>query len=65
MLGDRDQMTSPKLTGPLAEALRARIVTLPSGHSLMSETPDALLAAVREAVVLKPEALSSAGPSAS
>ena len=50
VLGARDQMTSPKHTAPLAQALRARIVTLPSGHSLMSETPDALLAAVREAV---------------
>jgi pimeloyl-ACP methyl ester carboxylesterase len=56
VLGALDQMTLPKFTAPLAEALKARIVTLPSGHSLMSETPDALLAAVRDAVAAKPEA---------
>ena len=65
VLGDRDQMTSPKLTAPLAEALRARIVTLPSGHSLMSETPDALLAAVREAVAAEAEPVASGGRGAS
>ena len=65
VLGDRDQMTSPKLTAPLAEALRARIVTLPSGHSLMSETPDGLLAAVREAVAAEAEPVASGGRGAS
>lgn len=50
VLGARDQMTAPKQTVALAAALRARIVTLPSGHSLMSEAPDALLAAVRAAI---------------
>ena len=47
VLGARDQMTPPKQAGALAAALRARVVTLDSGHSLMSEAPDALLAAVR------------------
>jgi len=50
VLGARDQMTWPKHASALADALRARVVTLPTGHSVMSEAPDALLAAVREAV---------------
>jgi pimeloyl-ACP methyl ester carboxylesterase len=50
VLGARDQMTAPKQTATLVEALKARIVTLPVGHSLMTEAPDALLAAVRGAV---------------
>ena len=56
VLGARDQMTWPKHASALAEALRARVVTLPTGHALMGEAPDALLAAVREAVSAKPEA---------
>jgi pimeloyl-ACP methyl ester carboxylesterase len=56
VLGARDQMTWPKHAAPLAEALRARVVTLPTGHALMSEAPDALLAAVREAVGSKADA---------
>jgi len=50
VLGASDQMTGPKHTAAIAAALRARIVTLPSGHSPMTEAPDALLAAVREAL---------------
>ena len=46
-------MTAPKQSAAIAAALRARIVTLASGHSLMSEVPDALLAAVREALASK------------
>jgi pimeloyl-ACP methyl ester carboxylesterase len=56
VLGARDQMTWPKHASALAEALRARVVTLPTGHSVMSEDPDALLAAVRGAVAAMPEA---------
>ena len=56
MLGARDQMTWPKHAAALAEALRARVVTLPTGHAVMSEAPDALLAAVRGAVAATPEA---------
>jgi pimeloyl-ACP methyl ester carboxylesterase len=51
VLGARDQMTGPKQTVAIAAALRARIVSLPGGHALMTEQPDALLAAVREAIV--------------
>ena len=48
VLGERDQMTPPKATAPLVEALKPRVVTLPSGHALMGEVPDALLDALRE-----------------
>jgi pimeloyl-ACP methyl ester carboxylesterase len=48
-LGERDQMAAPKQATAIAQALRARTVTLASGHALMSEAPEALLAALRAA----------------
>lgn len=50
ILGARDQMTSPKVTRELAAALRAKVLTLPAGHSLMTEVPDGVLNAVRQAL---------------
>lgn len=50
VLGARDQMTSPKATPEIAAALRARVVTLQSGHYLMAEAPDDVLAALRDAL---------------
>jgi pimeloyl-ACP methyl ester carboxylesterase len=50
VLGQRDQMTPPKAVADIAAALRARCVRLPAGHSMMSEVPDALLQAVRDAL---------------
>ena len=50
VLGQYDQMTSPKMTGGLAQALKARVLTVPSGHHLMAEAPDAMLNAVRTAM---------------
>lgn len=51
VLGERDQMTSPKQTRELAQALRARVVSIAgAGHSLMAEAPDALLQALRDAL---------------
>jgi pimeloyl-ACP methyl ester carboxylesterase len=50
VLGERDAMTSPKATGPLAQALKARVTMLPVGHHLMAEAPDGLLNAVRTAL---------------
>ena len=47
ILGERDQMTSPKATRDIATALSARVLTLPGGHSLMQESPDAVLNALR------------------
>jgi len=56
VLGERDQMTSPKATREIASALRARVTKLPGGHSLMFEVPDALLAALRSALAERPAA---------
>jgi pimeloyl-ACP methyl ester carboxylesterase len=50
ILGRNDQMTPPKVTRDLAAALKARVVTVDSGHSLMAEAPDAVLAALRGAL---------------
>ena len=50
LLGERDQMTTPKHTRDIAKALHAHIVTLPAGHTLMSEVPDEVLNALREAL---------------
>ena len=50
VLGERDQMTTPKHTREIAKALRAHIVTLPAGHTLMTEVPDGVLNALREAL---------------
>lgn len=49
-LGNADQMTPPRATRDLAAALKAKVVTLPSGHSLPAEAPDELLAALRGAL---------------
>ena len=43
VLGDRDQMTSPKAVAPLVEAFKPEIFRLPCGHNLMAEAPDGLL----------------------
>jgi len=50
VLGARDQMTVPTQTAAIAAALRAKVVSLASGHALMTEVPDALLAALRTAI---------------
>ena len=50
VLGQSDQMTSPKATHELATALKARVVMVEAGHHLMAEAPDAVLDAVRGAV---------------
>jgi len=50
VLGERDQMTSPKATAELARLLKARVTTVPGGHALMQELPDAVLGALRRAL---------------
>ncbi|MFT3665348.1 alpha/beta fold hydrolase [Piscinibacter sp.] len=49
VLGALDQMTPPKAARAIATALRADSVTLPAGHSLMTEAPDGVLNALRRA----------------
>jgi pimeloyl-ACP methyl ester carboxylesterase len=50
VLGERDQMTLPKVTREIGAALKAQVATVPAGHAMMQETPDAVLAAVRAAL---------------
>lgn len=50
VLGRSDQMTPLRQARELAAALSARVVTLEAGHSLMAESPDAVLAALRQAL---------------
>ncbi len=50
ILGERDQMTSPKQARTLAEALQAKLHLLPAGHSLMAEQPDLMLQTLRQAL---------------
>jgi pimeloyl-ACP methyl ester carboxylesterase len=48
ILGERDQMTSPKAVASLVKALNPHIHRLPSGHALMAEAPDAVLRVLQE-----------------
>ena len=50
ILGARDQMTSPKQASAIAQALNATLHSVPAGHALMAEAPDAVLAALRSAL---------------
>jgi pimeloyl-ACP methyl ester carboxylesterase len=50
VLGERDQMTAPKAARELAAALKAKVLTLPAGHSLMQEAPDGVLNALKAAL---------------
>ena len=52
VLGSSDQMTPPKASRDLGVALKAKVVTIASGHNLMAEAPDAVLAALRGALSL-------------
>lgn len=50
VVGAFDQMTPATATGELARVLKATIHSLPAGHALMGEVPDAVLAAIRGAL---------------
>jgi pimeloyl-ACP methyl ester carboxylesterase len=50
VLGANDQMTHPKQARELAAALHATVHSIPAGHALMTEAPDAVLAALRGAL---------------
>jgi pimeloyl-ACP methyl ester carboxylesterase len=51
ILGARDQMTPPKASRELAGLLKAKVHSLPAGHHLMAEVPDAVLNALRAALL--------------
>lgn len=55
VLGAQDQMTPPKAAAAIATALKARVVTLASGHHLLAEAPDGVLAALRAALAAAPQ----------
>ena len=50
VLGQADQMTHPRGAKDVAQRLNAQVHTVPAGHALMSEAPDAVLAALRAAL---------------
>ena len=50
VLGGADQMTVPKAARELATTLRARVHVVDAGHNLMTEAPEATLAALRNAL---------------
>ena len=52
VLGQYDQMTLPRGARELGEGLNAQVHTAPAGHSLMQESPDAVLQALRVALSL-------------
>jgi pimeloyl-ACP methyl ester carboxylesterase len=47
VLGQYDQMTLPKSAKDIAQRLKATVHTVPAGHFLMQEAPDAVLLALR------------------
>ena len=51
VLSEQDQMTLPRSATAVAQRLKARVHSVPGGHHLMAEQPDAVLAAVRLALV--------------
>jgi pimeloyl-ACP methyl ester carboxylesterase len=50
VLGRWDQMTLPKAARDVAKALGANVHMVDAGHNLMTEQPDAVLAAFRQAI---------------
>lgn len=50
VLAEADQMTLPRNTREVAALLKARVHTVPGGHFLMQEQPDAVLTALRSAL---------------
>ncbi len=50
VLGAADLMTQPRAATGLAQMLKATVHSVPAGHSLMAEVPDAVLAALRLAL---------------
>lgn len=50
VLAEADQMTLPRNARDVAALLKARVHTVPGGHFLMQEQPDAVLTALRSAL---------------
>jgi pimeloyl-ACP methyl ester carboxylesterase len=52
ILGAQDQMTPPKAAAGLTMLLSGTVHTVPAGHHLMAESPDAVLQALRRALAV-------------
>jgi pimeloyl-ACP methyl ester carboxylesterase len=50
VLAAQDQMTLPRAARDIGAALKATVHTVPGGHFLMQEQPDAVLQALRSAL---------------
>jgi pimeloyl-ACP methyl ester carboxylesterase len=50
ILAEQDQMAQPRGATAVAERLKATVHRVPGGHQLMGEQPDAVLAALRQAI---------------
>jgi pimeloyl-ACP methyl ester carboxylesterase len=50
VLAEQDQMTLPRHARAVADALKARVHTVPGGHYLMQEQPDRVLEVLRRAL---------------
>lgn len=50
VLGERDQMTLPRMARDIGQALRAEVRTVRAGHAVMAEAPDEVLHALRTAL---------------
>jgi pimeloyl-ACP methyl ester carboxylesterase len=61
VLGAFDQMTNPKGARAVAEALKAQVHTVPAGHHLMGEAPDAVLHILRLVFSSATDAVAEAG----
>ena len=52
LLGSADQMTPPKAAQGLVKKARdGRVVLLPGGHHQMNETPEPMLAALKQFLI--------------
>jgi pimeloyl-ACP methyl ester carboxylesterase len=61
VLGQHDQMTHPRGALAVADVLRACVHTLPAGHHLMAECPDAILHTLRTVLRRPAEAAATGG----
>ncbi len=53
ILGEHDQMTQPRQSAELARLLKPQVHMIAAGHALMTEAPDAVLAALRSALAAR------------
>ena len=51
IVGNADQMTTPKQAREMAQALRATVHSVNAGHSIMAEAPEQVLAALRASLM--------------